>query len=324
MRNNTGATITISEVRLEFPGTSITPNVFVSGTSVCQQRLPRVRPHRGVEAGPCVAAASVDDRGRARLGQQRAGPVRRPPGPPPERRARRLVLLPARDSDLLDGEYWSYGSRHTHDDNSGVPSTGTQRWGYDLGVSAWDPLLDRWNHLRSGTSGASNTDFLVWNKPVYTMADGVITNCYRGEPDHEPEGDELTPGGNHFFIDHGDDFAFYGHLKHLSISSALCPNEGQNDGLNIPVTAGQLLGRVGNTGQSSGPHLHLDVNLHPFGGPGGVPLHFRNMRSVAHDTNVNLLGENPTLKRHDWGILHRRSLFMPNPCGFPRRRGSTR
>jgi murein DD-endopeptidase MepM/ murein hydrolase activator NlpD len=46
--------------------------------------------------------------------------------------------------------------------------------------------------------------------------------------------------------------SYYGHMSSISV------REGQR------VTAGQVVGRVGSTGRSTGPHLHLEI--HPRGG----------------------------------------------------------
>lgn len=56
--------------------------------------------------------------------------------------------------------------------------------------------------------------------------------------------------GYHVLLDHGDGTkSLYAH------SSALAVRAGQQ------VKAGELLGRVGNTGNSYGPHLHLEIHV---------------------------------------------------------------
>jgi hypothetical protein len=113
-------------------------------------------------------------------------------------------------------------------------------------------------------------------------------------------------GGNSLFIVHDDGtLALYAHSQPGSIPAALCPNNGvllppirgggtppENEfGLdmrgNVPaaqrvrVRAGDFLGRVGNSGESKGPHLHVHVQKK---GPNfssnnddwvGTPLTFR-------------------------------------------------
>ncbi|MGZ0212894.1 MAG: M23 family metallopeptidase [Actinomycetales bacterium] len=81
--------------------------------------------------------------------------------------------------------------------------------------------------------------------PIQSIADGVVSEV------------NLAPGGYgvHVYIDHvinGQSVrSLYAHMQWGSPAVAV----GQ------PVTVGQLVGRVGNTGASTGPHLHLEIHL---------------------------------------------------------------
>jgi Polyglycine hydrolase-like, structural repeat len=245
-------------------------------------------------------------------------------------------FFPAKAEDLAPGELWYWGTRHSVDSGGGLgglinPSTGSQRYALDMGVVAWDGST--WSESFDGTYD-ENTDFRVWDKPLYAMGDGVIVACYRGEPDESPKGfDEIDfhfPFGNSLFIQYGYDLVSIGHMQDGTIPEALCPTPGSpgpglwpdddnQTGLSIPVVAGQFLGRVGNTGRSSAPHIHFQVEGRPSSGPStisGAPMQFINIRALADDTSVGNLGDSPTLRPLEGMTLHRRTLVLPNPCGY--------
>lgn len=59
--------------------------------------------------------------------------------------------------------------------------------------------------------------------------------------------------GNAIIVDHGDGRrAIYAHLSKIKVRA------------NQKIVAGQLIGLSGNTGNSSGPHLHFEVRVSPW------------------------------------------------------------
>ena len=74
--------------------------------------------------------------------------------------------------------------------------------------------------------------------PVYATRAGTVTGSYYGDS-----------GGNVISINHGDGFAsIYMHLQRRLVSAGAY------------VSAGQLIGYVGNTGLSQAPHLHFGIS----------------------------------------------------------------
>ncbi len=62
-------------------------------------------------------------------------------------------------------------------------------------------------------------------------------------------GDPCCSYGFHVIIDHGGGYkTLYGHMSRFNVS------------LGEEVVAGQLIGRMGSTGNSTGPHVHFEIN----------------------------------------------------------------
>lgn len=75
--------------------------------------------------------------------------------------------------------------------------------------------------------------------------------------------------GKHVIIDHGDNItSVYAHLNRITVY------EGQE------VKVSDSIGEMGNTGWSTGPHLHFEIRVY------GIPV---NPRTILQDTNYNTL-----------------------------------
>lgn len=189
--------------------------------------------------------------------------------------------FPFRLSDLAAGQYWSGGIPRLVD---GKPShhrnLSSQRFAYDLVVRMWDSDLDspRLRRTLPGSSGDENEDYLAWGKPVYAMAAGTIISCGRDIPDNpNPPAKISGGGGNALWIQHQNgEIALYAHLMQYSIPQHLCQSGYQ-------VCENEFLGLVGNTGNSSEPHLHIQVQRgqpNDVAHASGRPLLFRDIHTL--------------------------------------------
>ena len=135
-----------------------------------------------------------------------------------------------------------------------------QRWAYDL-------LMTRDGRSFRG-AGTELDDYYVYGFPVLAPASGAVFAAHDGEVDVPISGRRLALAGlgNHVGLKVGQDqYLFIGHLQPGSVQVAV----GER------VTIGQALGRVGNSGNSSEPHVHLHLQDTPrrhFGEgiPGGL------------------------------------------------------
>ncbi|GHM98612.1 peptidase [Cytophagales bacterium WSM2-2] len=97
---------------------------------------------------------------------------------------------------------------------------------------------NRFHPLLGYSRPHNGLDFAApYNSPIYATGDGIVTYASGG-----------TTYGNVVFVDHGYGFETrYAHMTKYIV------------GIGQKIKRGQILGYVGNTGLSYGPHLHYEV-----------------------------------------------------------------
>ncbi|WP_164992365.1 M23 family metallopeptidase [Streptomyces sp. L2] len=101
---------------------------------------------------------------------------------------------------------------------------------------------------RSARDRADVTAYAAYGRPVFAPCRGRVVSAGDGIEDQRPGAVRRQPlYGNHVFIDTGREIVKLAHLR----PGSLRVRAGDE------VEAGQLLGEVGNSGNSTEPHLHL-------------------------------------------------------------------
>ena len=120
-----------------------------------------------------------------------------------------------------------------------------------------------------------NTSYFCYNEPIDSVADGTVVEATDGMAENIPHSGKyaedinfVNAGGNHVIVDiGGGHYVFYAHMRPGSVTVKA----------GARVRMGQVLGRVGNSGSSTEPHLHIHIVDRPsFLGGNGVPYEFAN------------------------------------------------
>jgi len=124
--------------------------------------------------------------------------------------------------------------------------------------------------------GRNNADYYAYGKKVLAAKDGTVVNVRTDVAENVPgeSTNATTPSGNVVIIDHGNNqFGYYAHLKPFTVGVKVGAH----------VKAGDVLGEVGNSGDSTEPHLHFHVmnNADPNQAD-GVPLVFEHWRAQSY------------------------------------------
>jgi murein DD-endopeptidase len=118
-----------------------------------------------------------------------------------------------------------------------------------------------------------NASYLAYDTPIAAVAAGTIAATLDGVPENTPQSPKMAVeltlsnvGGNFIAEKIGDGrYVMYAHLKPGSLK--VKPGD--------KVAAGQIIARLGNTGNSTEPHLHLQVCDAPsFAASSGIPYEF--------------------------------------------------
>ena len=119
-------------------------------------------------------------------------------------------------------------------------------------------------------SGTRNEDYYAFGKPLFTVCDAVVDQVITGVRDNKPGSmNPEEPFGNAVVLrTKNDEYIVYAHFEEGTVKV----EEGQQ------VKAGQLLGRCGNSGNSSEPHLHFHIQDGPdLMKAVGVKAYFRHV-----------------------------------------------
>lgn len=142
-----------------------------------------------------------------------------------------------------------------------------QRWAYDLVIEP------------AGHGAASNAAYGCYGVEVRAPAAGRVTVAENGHPDGDPAHfvpNYAAPAGNHVSLR----LATGTHLVVAHLAPGSVAVEVGDD-----VEEGALLGRCGNSGNSSEPHVHLHHQRQDPALIGllaeGLPLRFRDLQGVA-------------------------------------------
>jgi len=188
---------------------------------------------------------------------------------------------PLRGGPWLTGNGPADASGHRR---SLIPIYGTpaiaQRFAIDFVKVADDNKTFKGDQLKNESYYAEGVDALaVANGTVVEVKDSIPENVPGINSRAVPITLE-TVGGNHVIIDIGGGYyGFYAHLKPGSLKVKLGDK----------VTRGQVIGLVGNTGNSTEPHLHFHVAdaISPLGSE-GVPYRLDSFEIVGHCTMFNV------------------------------------
>lgn len=126
-----------------------------------------------------------------------------------------------------------------------------QRFGIDF------LQVDADNRTWSGDS-TDNRSYYAYGEMIYAVGDGRVVATKDSIPENRPRSrparavpiDLVTVGGNHVVVDMGQGkFAFYAHVQPGSLRVRVGDR----------VKRGQVIGLVGNSGNSTEPHLHFHI-----------------------------------------------------------------
>ena len=152
-------------------------------------------------------------------------------------------------------------------------------------------LDSRGRGVRGEVRQSSNSDWIGFGADVLAVADGVVREARDGIVDNVPLVEPPLPaglglpdvGGNYVVLQLGaKQFVHYMHLQRGSVSV----QQGQR------VRRGQVLGRVGNSGNTNGAHLHFNVvDATSTEDAEGIPFTFDSFNVRGATTPEQALGE---------------------------------
>lgn len=169
--------------------------------------------------------------------------------------------------------------------NGGVTKAFSHSWSINSQRYAYDFIkLDENGKSYSGDQMNLNS-YYSYNQEILAPADGLVIKVYNSQKDSvimkkhgvDPLAKHLA--GNYIIIKHdNDEYSFLAHLKQNSMT--IKENE--------TVKRGQKIALCGNSGNTTEPHLHFQIqNRKSFIFSSGIPICFKDLK-VMDTINYNI------------------------------------
>ncbi len=131
---------------------------------------------------------------------------------------------------------------------------------------AYDIVMQKGGSTHAG-EGKRNEDYYCFDRKLLAPASGTVVSVENDVAENVPGVmNAQAPMGNHVILDHGNgEFSFFCHFRQGTV--LVKPGD--------EVKTGDVLGRAGNSGNSSEPHLHYHLqDTGEFGKGRGLPAPF--------------------------------------------------
>ena len=193
-------------------------------------------------------------------------------------------VVPYREADIVSDEMTN-ASASAQTVSLGMPFSGDYPETQGFGVQVTDPDLKQ-KYLRFGVIGHDGVDFgLPLGTDVLSVDDGIVVS-------EAPE-----PYGKTLIVEHSWGRSYYGHLSKYVV------DVGQK------VQKGDVIALSGNTGESTGPHLHFGMRLNSYDIKNGYygkinPMPYLTANSaVISDTAVKKIYWDLSMKKGETQLL---------------------
>jgi murein DD-endopeptidase len=252
--------------------------------------------------------ASIRQRITVKIGDYPEGFAFDTPATPVDKKAVTVIGAPLTGDDWQAGNGPSNASAHRR---ALIPIDGrayiSQRFAID-----WVELYPDGKTYQGDP--ADNKNYRAYGHEILAVADGIVTETKDGLAQNTPGAASLaipitleTIGGNHVIMDIGDGlYAFYAHMQPGSLRVKVGDK----------VRRGQVLGLLGNTGNSSEPHLHFDIcNASSMLGCEGIPYAFASFEVLGKGEGWKPSDSHPAAVKHEMEIPLEDEIvrFIPAP-----------
>jgi hypothetical protein len=255
--------------------------------------------------------------------------------------------FPGRAEDLNPGEYWHLGSIHAGQvkslDLTGIRfSEQTGQWTYykEDNVSADDDYNEDFILYNKKVHAIADGEVIAcWRNAPNNIRPGDISDGGTPHPGRVSSPRTIATAGNFLVVKTSGEnrTVLYAHLKPGSIPQSVCPrnqtfmDNADNkydpvaqkyieypiesvlpEGNRPTIKEGQIIGRVGNVGASSGPHLHIDMSdiVGPNDEGPSLPINFDGGWVQQRTPGVNISDD-------DWQLLNGQELDSPPQVILP-------